>query len=78
MVVDDDNLDLRVSIVPIAEGEKAVLRLLSSHFRASSLLDLGMKEEDYKKITAAIGKSFGMILSTGPTGSGRDTGSGKG
>ncbi len=73
IVVDDDNLDLRVSIIPIAEGEKAVLRLLSSHFRQFSLLDLGMKEEDLKKINAAINKSFGMILSTGPTGSGKTT-----
>ena len=73
MVVDGDNLDLRVSIIPIAEGEKAVLRLLASHFRQFSLLDLGMKEEDFKKINAAINKSFGMILSTGPTGSGKTT-----
>lgn len=73
MIVDDDNLDLRVSLVPIAEGEKSVLRLLSSHFRQFSLLDLGMKEEDLKKVNAAINKSFGMILSTGPTGSGKTT-----
>lgn len=73
MIVDDENLDLRVSIVPIAEGEKAVLRLLSSHFQASSLLDLGMREEDFKKINNAINKSFGMILATGPTGSGKTT-----
>lgn len=73
MIVDGDNLDLRVSIIPIAEGEKAVLRLLASHFRQFSLLDLGMKEEDFKKINAAINKSFGMILSTGPTGSGKTT-----
>ncbi len=72
-IVDDDNLDLRVSIIPIAEGEKAVLRLLSSHFRQFSLLELGMKEEDLKKVNAAINKSFGMILSTGPTGSGKTT-----
>jgi type IV pilus assembly protein PilB len=73
MMVDDENLDLRVSIVPIAEGEKAVLRLLSSHFRATTLLDLGMAETDFQKINAAINKSFGMILSTGPTGSGKTT-----
>lgn len=73
MIVDNDNLDLRISIIPIAEGEKAVLRLLSSHFRQFSLLDLGMKEEDLKKVNAAINKSFGMILSTGPTGSGKTT-----
>jgi type IV pilus assembly protein PilB len=73
MVVDDDNLDLRVSIIPIAEGEKAVLRLLSSHFKQFSLLDLGMKEDDLKKVNAAINKTFGMILSTGPTGAGKTT-----
>ena len=73
IIIDDENLDLRVSIIPIAEGEKAVLRLLSSHFRQFSLLDLGMKEADLKKVNAAINKSFGMILSTGPTGSGKTT-----
>ena len=73
MIVDDENLDLRVSIIPIAEGEKAVLRLLSSHFRQFSLLDLGMKEEDLKKVNAAFNRSFGLILSTGPTGSGKTT-----
>lgn len=71
--VDGANLDLRVSIIPIAEGEKAVLRLLSSHFRQFSLLDLGMKEKDLKKVNSAINRSFGMILSTGPTGSGKTT-----
>lgn len=73
LIVDDDNLDLRVSIVPIAEGEKAVLRLLSSHFRQFSLLDLGMKEQDLRKVNTAINRSFGLILSTGPTGSGKTT-----
>ncbi len=71
--VDDENLDLRVSIIPIAEGEKVVLRLLSSHFRQFSLLDLGMNAKDLKKVNAAVNKSYGMILSTGPTGSGKST-----
>lgn len=69
----EENLDIRVSIIPIAEGEKAVLRLLASHFRQFSLLDLGMNEKDLKKVNAAINKSYGMILSTGPTGSGKTT-----
>lgn len=73
LAVDDDDLDLRVSIIPISEGEKAVLRLLSSHFRQFSLLDLGMKEEDLKKVNSAVNRSFGLILSTGPTGSGKTT-----
>lgn len=71
--LDEEDLDIRVSIVPIAEGEKVVLRLLASHFRQFSLLDLGMNEKDLKKIENAFHKSFGMILSTGPTGSGKTT-----
>lgn len=71
--VDDENLDVRVSIIPIAEGEKAVLRLLSSHFRQFTLIDLGMNGKDLQKVNAAINKSYGMILSTGPTGSGKTT-----
>lgn len=71
--LDDENLDIRVSILPIADGEKAVLRLLASHFRQFSLIDLGMNETDLKKVTAAYSKSYGMVLSTGPTGSGKTT-----
>jgi len=64
---------MRVSILPIVYGEKVVLRLLASHFRQFSLVDLGMTEEDLAKVTKAFTKSFGMILSTGPTGSGKTT-----
>jgi len=71
--LDEENLDLRISILPIVEGEKVVMRLLASHFRQFSLIDLGMSEVDLKKVTRAINKSFGMVLSTGPTGSGKTT-----
>lgn len=73
MALEEENLDIRVSIIPIAEGEKAVLRLLSSRSREYTLVDLGMNEADLKKVTAAFNKSYGMILSTGPTGSGKTT-----
>ena len=69
----EEKLDIRVSILPIADGEKVVMRLLSTHTRQFSLIDLGMSEIDLKKLTTAINKSFGMILSTGPTGSGKST-----
>ncbi|MDO8488174.1 MAG: GspE/PulE family protein [bacterium] len=71
--LDEENLDIRVSIVPVADGEKAVLRLLSSRNRQFTLSDLGMSETDLKKVSAAYTKSYGMILSTGPTGSGKTT-----
>jgi len=71
--VDQEDLDIRVSILPVTEGEKAVLRLLSSHSREYSLSDLGMNPTDLQKVTNAFSKSYGMILSTGPTGSGKTT-----
>ncbi len=69
----EENLDLRVSILPISDGEKVVLRLLSSKSRSYSLADLGMNEKDLAKLRAAFTKPNGMILSTGPTGSGKTT-----
>ncbi|HSW97426.1 MAG TPA: ATPase, T2SS/T4P/T4SS family [Candidatus Saccharimonadales bacterium] len=73
MKMEDEDLDIRVSILPMVDGEKAVLRLLSSHFQQFSLVNLGMNEKDLAKIQGAFTKSFGMILSTGPTGSGKST-----
>ncbi|EKD64581.1 MAG: Type II secretion system protein E [uncultured bacterium] len=69
----EEDLDIRVSIIPIADGEKTVMRLLSSHSGQFSLLDLGMQEADLKKVSDGYKKSYGMILSTGPTGSGKTT-----
>ncbi|MBP9691604.1 type II/IV secretion system protein, partial [Candidatus Woesebacteria bacterium] len=66
-------LDLRVSTIPIANGEKAVLRLLSTQNRSITLTDLGMSDADLEKVSHAYSKSYGMILSTGPTGSGKST-----
>ncbi len=71
--LDEEDLDIRVSILPLAEGEKIVMRLLASRFRLFSLIDLGMNEADLKKVNNAYNKSYGMILSTGPTGSGKTT-----
>jgi len=71
--LEQEDLDIRVSIIPIAEGEKVVMRLLSSKSRDITLPDLGVNDSDLKKITNAFSKSYGMILSTGPTGSGKTT-----
>jgi type IV pilus assembly protein PilB len=71
--LEEEDLDLRVSILPIVDGEKVVMRLLASHFRQFSLVDLGMNEKDLAKVQKAITKSYGMVLSTGPTGSGKTT-----
>lgn len=71
--LEEEDLDIRVSILPIADGEKAVLRLLAARYRQFSLIDLGMNEDALKKVTSAYNKSYGMVLSTGPTGSGKTT-----
>ncbi len=69
----EEELDIRVSLLPIVYGEKLVMRLLASRFRQFSLVDLGMNELDLQKVTNGFKKSFGMVLSTGPTGSGKTT-----
>ena len=73
VILDKEELDIRVSILPIADGEKAVLRLLASRMQTFSFINLGMREKDLKKVQDSYGKSYGMILSTGPTGSGKTT-----
>ena len=66
-------VDVRVSIVPTYHGENAVMRLLSDKAENFSLESLGFSESDRKKIKEAINKSSGMVLATGPTGSGKTT-----
>lgn len=64
---------LRVSIIPSFYGENAVLRLLSESEKPKSLLELGLTESQGKLVTEHSIKSHGMILVTGPTGSGKTT-----
>jgi type IV pilus assembly protein PilB len=66
-------MDIRVSIVPIVDGEKIVCRLLSEYVRTLTLNDLGFSEPHRITIEKAAYKPFGMILTTGPTGSGKST-----
>jgi type IV pilus assembly protein PilB len=68
-----EKLDIRVSVVPITAGEKVVMRLLSERSRQFSLESLGFSNEDLEKTQAAYRKPYGMLLSTGPTGSGKTT-----
>ncbi len=68
-----NDVEIRVSIVPTTHQEKAVLRLLTDQTQAFSLPELGFSPEDYTKISNAAHKPWGMILATGPTGSGKTT-----
>ena len=67
------SVDVRVSIVPTYHGENAVLRLLSDNAENFTLETLGFTKIDQTKILNAMKKPSGMILVTGPTGSGKTT-----
>jgi type II secretory ATPase GspE/PulE/Tfp pilus assembly ATPase PilB-like protein len=68
-----ESVDVRVSIVPTYHGENAVLRLLSDNAENFTLDALGFTKTDQTKILNAIKRPSGMILVTGPTGSGKTT-----
>lgn len=70
---DKKPVDVRVSVVPTYFGECAVLRLLRDITDAPTLSELGMCESDQKKVLRVLNRSSGMILVTGPTGSGKTT-----
>lgn len=70
---EDTVFDLRTSIVPTVEGEKAVLRILASYIKGLALSDLGLSPEDQNAFEQTAQKPFGMLLVTGPTGSGKTT-----
>ena len=69
----ENSFDVRVSILPITDGENIVMRLLDSHTHKFSLENLGLNEVDYKKVLAAAERPHGMIMAVGPTGSGKTT-----
>ena len=65
--------DLRVSILPTVHGEKIVLRVLDKTNLTASIDKLGLDAETFKNFKAAIDAPHGLILVTGPTGSGKTT-----
>lgn len=64
---------LRVSTLPIADGEKIVMRILDESNQAITLTDLGYWGKSLSTLTGALSESYGMVLVTGPTGSGKST-----
>jgi len=71
--IEGKEINIRVSSIPTIYGENLVLRLLDMSTGVYSLDGLGMSPYDREKIRSTIGKPYGMILSTGPTGSGKST-----
>jgi len=66
-------VDLRISILPTAHGEKIVIRILDKTALTGSIDQMGMDESTLEKFKKAIDAPHGMILVTGPTGSGKTT-----
>ncbi len=71
--MDNKEINIRASTIPTIYGENMVLRLLDTSSGVFSLEELGMHESDIRKIESIIHRPYGMILSTGPTGSGKST-----
>ncbi|MGE5790736.1 MAG: GspE/PulE family protein, partial [Syntrophaceae bacterium] len=71
--MENKEINVRVSSIPTIYGENLVLRLLDMGSGVYSLDRLGMVKEDRDKIESIINKPYGMILSSGPTGSGKST-----
>ncbi len=70
---DGETVDARISIMPTLDGEKIVIRVLSEYVRSFKLADLGLSPQDQDTMLRGAAKPFGMILVTGPTGSGKTT-----
>ena len=73
IAVGEKNVDFRVSTFPTILGEKVVLRVLDPHESAKSFEDLGLERRNFQILKKAAEKPYGMILVTGPTGSGKTT-----
>jgi type IV pilus assembly protein PilB len=71
--VGEDEVDLRISTLPTVHGEKVVMRLLKKTGGIPSLIDLGLRGPQLKDLEESILKPYGIILVTGPTGSGKTT-----
>ncbi len=70
---DKKEVDLRISILPTKNNERIVMRILNKEAGAQNLDDLGFQDDDLNSLNEAINSPQGMILVTGPTGSGKTT-----
>ncbi|MEX0827417.1 MAG: GspE/PulE family protein, partial [Haliea sp.] len=73
-IIDNGNaVDLRISVIPTVNGESVVIRLLNTQQGLKSIKELGFNENDAETFINLLNKSYGIILVTGPTGSGKST-----
>ena len=71
--IDNQDVDLRISILPVINGEKIVIRILNKNSLKIGKEQLGMDEDNLKRLENIISKPNGIVLVTGPTGSGKST-----
>ena len=71
--IDGRKIDFRVSTFPVYFGEKVVMRILDQYKGVKKMQDLGLSDRYYKMLKDAVAKPYGMILISGPTGSGKST-----
>ncbi|MGE4519445.1 MAG: GspE/PulE family protein [Desulfobacteraceae bacterium] len=71
--IDNREINIRVSTIPTIYGENLVMRLLDTSSGIYTLDKMGLYEKDQEKLLRAVKKPYGMILATGPTGSGKST-----
>src|SRR5207244_818135 len=68
-----DRVDLRINVVPTLFGEDLAIRILSHKFGLRSLDSLGLSRPEYSRLTALLASPSGLLLVTGPTGTGKTT-----
>jgi type IV pilus assembly protein PilB len=73
VTVGEKELDLRVSVIPTNHGQSVVMRILDKDSIKVGIRQLGFSDEDYRKCQGLIQRPNGIILVTGPTGSGKTT-----
>lgn len=73
IIYQNNNIDFRISIMPSIKGESAVIRILDKEVGMRPLPELGFLNKDLEKFGQLITRNHGMILVTGPTGSGKST-----
>ena len=71
--IEDNSIDIRVSIIPVNQGENIVMRLLTDVSGALDLDSIGLSRKNYEKIQKIIKDPHGLVVSSGPTGSGKTT-----
>ena len=69
----DNEYDMRVSVTPTITGEKTVIRVLNRHTALTELTQLGLAKDEIEKLKSVVNIPHGMVLVTGPTGSGKTT-----